>query len=101
MRRHPLKLTWNACRYLHSHLRQLDALVADSIHIASCDIWPLLLQHAKMIQKQQDVVATGAMVTDQDGDSICVSSHDPLHHALQSLELSSAKHLVIPQYNES
>jgi hypothetical protein len=79
----------------------MDPLVAESIRIATCDVWPLFLQHYALLNGRRSGVSTGeAMIIDEDRGAI-QAAQDNLHSALRTLDLSSVKYFVVPQLSTS
>ena len=96
-----LKLKLNSYRYLHLGLRCRDPSVAESIRIATCDIWPLFVQHHSLVGNQSTAAANGEATAIGKGKNAVGRSLEELSLALQNLGIWDAQYIVVPQHNPS
>jgi hypothetical protein len=95
-----LLLIWFYCpRYLHASLRRQDASVGESIRIAPCKAWNLLVQHYDLVETHKGMVAHGGAMEISEVESAAGSILKKLHQALQDLDISHAPYVVIPQHS--
>jgi hypothetical protein len=78
----------------------MGASDATRIRVASSDIWGLLVQYYELLGKQRSLELGGPATTLGQHEAALCASRERLFHSLRPLDLLSAEHLIIPQYNK-